>query len=528
MTSVARIIGRRLREAGVEYAMGHPGGEVVELIEGLRAEGIDFVLTRHETVGAFMADAMGHYRGVPGVCVGTLAPGSTNMVTGLAQAFLDRAPVIALTGQLPADRYDIVTHQKVDLSALFRPVTKWHARVLPANVERVMNRAVRVATAPRPGPVHLEIPSDVAGLEAAQVEPGTTESLASVRSPVQEGVDAAIARLRRSRRPMILAGLDALRSDVVAPLRRFAETWRVPVMVGPKAKGLFREDHELFMGTIEMLGTGRLFDMIDDCDVVVMVGMEPVEFDRDWTASADIIHISPIANDDQYYRSDVELVGDTAAALAALVATDQTEAKWKIDEIRSLRTEFVEYVNPSCEGLSAQEVLRELRAALPEDALVTCDVGQNKSVTGQCWPAFLPRTFFMSNGLSSMGYGLPAAIGLKIVEPTRQVACVLGDGGFGMVLGDLETAVRRKTAMTIVILDDRALSQIKMNQERRGFDPTGTEFGSIDYAGLAEAFGAVGRRVTTAAECRDAFAWAQTTGLPTVIAAHIDPACYVL
>jgi acetolactate synthase-1/2/3 large subunit len=173
-------------------------------------------------------------------------------------------------------------------------------------------------------------------------------------------------------------------------------------------------------------------------------------------------------------------------------------------------------------------VLAELRLALPEDAIVTCDVGHNKAVTGQCWPAYRPNTFFMSNGLSSMGYGLPSALGLQLVRPNTRVACVLGDGGFAMLLGELETAVRRRLPVTIVVLVDEALSQIRAGQERKSIPTTGTSFGSLDYPALAAAFGARGREVASAAECREAFAWAGTHDGPTLIAARVDPSGYRL
>ncbi len=244
-------------------------------------------------------------------------------------------------------------------------------------------------------------------------------------------------------------------------------------MVAPKAKGVVREDHPLFLGTIEMLGTAKLFEYVDGCDLVLMVGFDPVEFDRDWTATAKVIHVGPLPNDDRYYRSEVEVVGPVHDALALLLdAAGPPQKKHRADEVRAFRDSFREYVSPKRSGLAAQQVLAELRAALPEDALLTCDVGYNKAVTGQCWPAYRPKTFFMSNGLSSMGYGLPAAIGLKLVHRDRPVACVLGDGGFAMVMAELETAARLGLAIIVVVLADNALSQIKAGQERKGYPAT--------------------------------------------------------
>jgi len=530
VSSVGRVIGERLHAAGVRYVFGHPGGEVVDLIEGLRQAGLEFVLARHETGAAFMAEAMASSSGMPGACLATLGPGATNLVTGVAHAYLDRAPVVAFTGQLPVERFELVTHQKLDLRALFAPITKWQARVTAANAAALTERAVRVAMRPRRGPVFLEVPSDVAAQEAAAApQPadavaGTTDAEVGV-APDGRAVRAALALLRDSRRPVLLAGLDALDGEAAAPLRRFVEAWAIPTILSPKAKGLLPDDHPLCVGTIEGLGTARLYEWIGDRDLVLMVGVDPVELDRDWTVTAPVIHVGAASNDDQFYPARIELVGDVAGSLAALASTAAPKDGAVVTRFRD---EFRGFVRPRRDGLTSQDVLAALRDALPRDALVACDVGYNKSVSIQCWPAYEPRTFFVSNGLSSMGYGLPAAIGLKLAHPDRAVACILGDGGFAMSLGELETAARLGLAFTLVVLADEALQQIKAGQERKGFVSTGTTFGALDYRALAAAFGADGVEVRTLDECRAAFRDAARSRRVTLVAAHVDPAGYRL
>ena len=525
--SVARLVGERLRAAGVRYVMGHPGGEVVDLIEGFRQAGLEFVLTRHEAAAAFMADAMATASGVPGACVATLGPGATNLVTGVAQAFLDRSPLIAFTGQMPADRVEIATHQKLDLRALFAPITKWQARLAPQSAGDIIDRALRESLRPRRGPVFIEVPSDVPRQTAKAAAPATTSpDVSPAIDP--DAADAAARLLVGSHRPVILAGMDANDERVVAPLQRLAEEWSVPVMVSPKAKGLFREDHPLFLGTIEMLGTAKLFEYVGGCDLVLMIGFDPVEFDRDWTAAARVVHIGPLPNDDRYYPSEAELVGPVHEGIDALRSLAGTpQPKHPADRVRGFRESFRAYVAPKRVGLTAQQVLAELRSALPEDALVTCDVGYNKAVTGQCFASYRPKTFFLSNGLSSMGYGLPAALGLKLLHRARRVACVLGDGGFALFMGELETGVRLGLGVTVVVLADDALSQIKAGQERRGYPVTGTTFGGLDYVAIAKGFGVKGFDVRTPAECRDALGSASPDA-PTLIAAHVDPSAYML
>ena len=503
---------------------GHPGGEVIDLIEGLRQAGLEFVLTKHETAAAFMAEATATLTGIPGVCLGTLGPGATNLVTGVAQAYLDRAPVIALSGQLPTERYEVATHQRLDLKGLFAPITKWQATLSAGNAAAVVERALRVATRARRGPIYLEVPSDVPTQETVNV---ALPRFATEHVPAidDDAVRAAAARLHDSERPLLLVGMDANNDAVPGPLRRLAEAWHMPVMVSPKAKGVLREDHPLFVGTIEGLGTAYLYDFIDTCDLVLMVGLDPVEFDRDWSAKARIVHIGVVPNDDRYYGSEVEIVGPIDAAIERLFAASKATPKVARDEINAFRDAFTSRVRGSAKGLTAQEVLAELRAALPEDALVTCDVGYNKAVSAQCWPAYRPRTFFVSNGLSSMGYGLPAALALKLADRTRPVACVLGDGGFAMAMAEIETGTRLGLGVRVIVLADEALSQIKAGQERKGYAVTGTTFGAIDYEKLGSAFGIDARTVSTVAECREAFR--ETPGdRPTLIAARVDPAGY--
>jgi len=514
--------------------MGHPGGEVVDLIEGFRAAGLEFILTRHETSAAFMADAMAAASGIPGVCVATLGPGATNLVTGVAQAFLDRSPVLAFSGQLPVDRYEMTTHQKLDLQALFAPVTKWQARVSPANAGDLTERALLVALRPRRGPVYLEVPSDVPQQAAPEagytVQYGVRRLAPEAMTAIDPGAAGAAANLlRQSRRPLIVAGMDANDEVTATRLVALAEEWSIPVIDSPKSKGVFPSDHPLFLGTIEMLGTAKLYELLASSDLVFMVGLDPVELDRDWTAPGKLVHVGIVPNDDRYYRDNVEIVGPIHEALDTIRSFCGTgTAKWTSAEVKKIRDDFRAYVAPARQLLTAQQVIGALREALPRDAIATCDVGQNKAVTGQCWSAYAPKTFFMSNGLSSMGYGLPAALGLQLLDRERKVVCVLGDGGFAMTMAELETAVRMELPVIAVVLADDALTQIKAAQERKGYPVTGTTFRGLDYVAIAKGFGATGYDATTLAECRDAFAAARSAKGPVLIAAHVDPTAYRL
>ncbi|MBU6424608.1 MAG: hypothetical protein KGQ88_11275, partial [Chloroflexi bacterium] len=266
----------------------------------------------------------------------------------------------------------------------------------------------------------------------------------------------------------------------------------------------------------------------DTCDLVIMVGLDPVELDRDWTAKARVVHVGPLPNDDRYYASDVEVVGRVDDVLERLRLAAAPQPKLKPEDLRAFRDAFSARIRPERATLTAQRVLAELREALPEDALVTTDVGYNKAVTTQCWRAYRPRTFFVSNGLSSMGYGLPAAIGLKLQQRERAVACVVGGGGLGMVAAELETAARCGLGLLVVVLSDDALSQIRAGQERRGYPATGTTFRAVDHVALARAFGADGVVASTVDELREALRGAAALERPRLVAARIDATAYAV
>lgn len=530
MTTVARWIGRRLWEAGIHHAFGLPGGEVVELIEGLRQEGVEFIVTRHEAAAAFMANAYGQATGRPGVCIATLGPGATNLVTGVAHAYLDRAPVIAITAQLPDAKYTIATHQAVDLMALYRPITKWQARVDPGNVKAVVERALRVATEERPGPVYLMLPSSHAAAEvddrpypAAEVPaPGGPVA------PVAPGaIRAAAERVERARRPVLLVGLSAARAGASAQMLALAERLGAPVIVGPKAKGSFPEDHPLFAGTIEMLGTDVLFDLIASSDRVIAAGFDPVELDRDWTFDAPVLNVDTVPAD-PYYPVDFDLTGPLVPTLAALAEAVRPGARWAPEEVAEVRRRLRARIDVEVPGLSPQQAIRALQAAFPRDTLIAVDVGAHKMATGQVWQSTVPGTFYMSNGLSSMGYAFPAALALKLVHRERKVVAVVGDGAFAMSMAELETAVRVGLGVTAVVLVDGALSLIEMAQERRGYPSTGTRFGNPDFAAVARAFGVEARTVRTPEEAEAAFAEAARADGPFLVAVHVNPAGYRL
>jgi acetolactate synthase-1/2/3 large subunit len=517
-----------LRAAGTRYVFGLPGGEVVELINALREAGIPFLLTKHENTAAFAAGVTGEIFGNPGVSIATIGPGAANMVTGVANAWMDRDPLIAFTGQIASSRYNTATHQVMDSVALYRPITKWSAWVQPGSAAGTLHRAIRVATGERPGPVHLTLASDLAKAEAGGNNAATFRAGADggMGAPSQESLRKARDLVASAARPILFAGLGVVRANASAALVRLAEKLSAPVVVMPKAKGVIPEDHPLFAGVFEMLGDKLVLEFGARADLIVACGLDVVEFDKPWTFSAPVVHVDGLPNDDGFYPAEVELVGHLETALSALAEQVTSRRTWTEEELTSHRRGLVELITRAGTGLTAHEVVAAARKILPKETVATCDVGAHKFLVGQLWTTYTPKSFFLSNGLSAMGYGFPAAMAAQLAWPDKPAVAFLGDGGFAMYMAELETARRLKLPLIVVVLCDEALSLIAMSQERRGLPRTGVDFANPDIVMVAEAFGADGKVCETVHEVEEAIRSAWRRRRLTVVQANVDPGPY--
>jgi acetolactate synthase I/II/III large subunit len=506
---VVDVIADAIARTGVRFAFGHPGGEVVALIDALERAGVRFVLTHHETAAAFMAGGYGELTGRAGVCLATLGPGATNMVTGTASALLERAPMLAITGALAAGAPPGTTHQALDLNRLYAPVTKRSIAVSAGNAADAIATALAEATCPRPGPVHLSLAADVA---TAAAQPGghhagehaggrAHRDLPLPGPPSQAAMTAARRLLEGAARPAIVAGLGAL--DASAALTDLAERMGAAVAVLPKAKGVIAEDHPLFAGVLEMAGDDLVVDFLAGADALLLVGADPVEFDKPWRLKAPVVHVDRLANLDGYYPAEVELTGDVRSILPAL-ADEGASAGWPVSTLQALREALRAHVSPSSRGLQPWQVVAAVRAALPRSAVATSDVGAHKFLVGQTWTTYHPRTFFMANGLSSMGYSIPVATAAWLIKPDRPVVAFLGDGGFGMYLGELETLTRLGADLLLVVFADRSLELIRRAALRRELEPRGTSFANPDFQAIGKAYGIDARQVTSIDELRAA------------------------
>lgn len=532
MASCAETIATTLKESGVQRIFGLPGGEILDLIEACRQVGIDFILTRHESTAGFMADVTGQITRRPGVCASTVGPGATNLVSGVANAYLDRSPVLAFSAQLATSFYKYSPHQRLNLTALFKPVTKWSGEISGKDTAALIKKAIATTTAPRPGSVHMSLPSDIAKKEELASSAGG-EPWQGKGEPRAAGGDIRkiAGEIGKSEYPVVIVGIGVDPRETQAPIQDFIEKTGIPAMVTPKAKGVIPDDHPLFLGTAGgMAGDGLFLELLDKVDLLVGIGFDPVESDKIWHIEQRVISIDTASIKDDHYTPYMEKIGKVDRILEDLNQMVTPNHKWAEKEIVSFRTRLERAMRPrdrsSQRGLSPYHIAQTMRHILPPESIVTVDVGAHKLLFGQIWKTYLPLTFFISNGLSSMGYGFPAAMAAKLEFPGRPVVCVAGDGGFSMMIHDLETAVRLGLPVIVVVLSDASLALIECVQAKRGLPSYGVGFEKVDFARIAQGFGANGVRVSSFREFEVALQEALRAQGPTVIDVAIDPGEY--
>lgn len=532
MPTCAAVLAATLRDAGITRLFGLPGGEILDVMEAARAAGLEFILTRHEAAASFMADVTGQIDGVPGVCVATLGPGAVNMTLGVANAFLDRSPVIAITAAHATTAAPYATHQNLDLNAVYRPFTKLALTLDGLDTASKVRAAIDVSLAPRRGPVHIAVPSDVARTEdrVSGSDPVVVHGHGKPTASHASALDAAGQALRGARRPVVILGLDLDPRAHVSAVRAFVERLGAPVFVTPKAKGMLPEDHPLFGGVCAGVSADSVVvEFFKRADLLVGLGFEPVESDKLWHHTMRLVSIGPSTIVADRFHPHAEVVGDLDEILPVLVAQAPDTLAWGANECSRLREDIECALRPPRRprGLSGFELTRRLRDLFPRDTLFTTDVGSVKMITSQAWTTYAPLTFFESNGLSAMSYSLPAAMALRLRHPEAPILCTIGDGGFGMTIADIETCVRAGLRFVVVVYNDSSLSLIDAAQQRRGYPTQGVRYGAVDFAAAATAFGAWARRVEAMEELDAAVGEAQHADRIAVIDAIVDPTEYL-
>ncbi|MQA12272.1 MAG: hypothetical protein GEU98_27820 [Pseudonocardiaceae bacterium] len=528
--TVATAMADYLSAVGVSHVFTYPGDPIIEFLEAIRRGGIEVILGRREGTSAFLAEGYAQATGGLGVTISTLGPGSTALVNGVAAAQWDRVPMLAVSGQIEAAREQFFTHQVVDHNLLFTPVTKWAGRMEAAAVDITMRKAIRTAVADRPGAVHLTVGGDVFKAPAPEedvVVPPLNTSGTSLRVHRTAGEDP-VRRVTDAKHPVILAGISAVRSQATGALTELAETVGAPVVVAPMAKGVIPEDHPYFAGVLDMACNAVMWNFLAGSDLILAVGFDAVELIKPWSLRTPVLHIDTVPNTDQIYRADVELVGDIPATLGWLAAEWHGRPRWDERTVAAhregLRTAY--YAGRVAGALNPTDVLDTVRAAMAGDAIVSCDVGSHKLLVGQGWTTTRNRGVLMTNGLSSMGFGVPAAIGAKLALPDRPVAALVGDGGFAMAATELRLAAGAKAPVAVVVFVDQSLNRIELKQSAAGYPSTATRIESMDLVRLAESMDCDGVRVASVAELENAVDGINALDRPLVVEAVIDPAQY--
>jgi len=526
---------RCLEAEGVTHIFGVPGEENADLMMSLMESSIEFVLCRHEQAAAFMADAYGRLTGKAGVCLGTLGPGATNLVTGVADANMDRAPLVAVIGQAATSRLHKESHQNMDAIAMFRPITNWaHSITNPANIPEVVRKAFKLAEAEKPGATVVELPEDVA---AGAVE-GAPMAVRKTRRAAADHkvVEAAAELIGGARSPIILAGNGAVRKRAAKQLKRLATKTGIAVINTFMGKGAVpRSDpHSLF--TIGMQSRDHVNAAIDEADVVVTVGYDLVEYSPSlWNRSGDkkIVHVDfTPAEIDDCYPVEVEIVADVADAMWQLneainVRYEERLPLFDIAARGALRTAVLDDLAAEKDDdsfpMKPQRILWQTREAMAPGDILLSDVGAHKMWVARYYQCDEPNTCLISNGFCSMGFALPGAIGAKLAKPESRVLAICGDGGFLMNVQDLETAARLKLNLVIMVWVDGEYGLIKWKQQGH-FDGRHADlaFGNPDFELLAQAFGLWGRTLSSAGELAPALEEAFAQAGPALLAVPVD------
>ena len=525
----ADLIVATLKAAGVRHGFGIPSGNVLPLMEAMRKGGVEFVLTAHEGSAGFAADVSGRLTGAPGLAIATLGPGATNLATGVGSAWLDRSPMIAMTCNLNTDQLGRRIQMWIDHHALFKPITKATLRLERGRIAETMGAAIALAMSEPMGPVHLDLPEDVALAPATETVPAPAARISLTSAPDTD-VARAAELIAAAKRPVAVLGSSAMRVADPSLLRKVIERHSLPFATTTMAKGLIDEEHPLSLGVIERSCRQIQRKFLRSADLIVALGYDTIEVE--YEAWIDDVPLLSIDIDPPDVAPSVNLVhhvgGDLDAALARLAALPPATNRWAAQALADHRRTFQQALRPGTNSFSAHAAIDAVRRVLPRDGVLSFDVGAHTHQIASQWTAHAAKTFLITNGWSSMGFGLPGAIAAKLARPGLPVVCLIGDGCFQMTCGEVATAKRLGLTLPIVVLDDKWLGLIKVKQIRRQFPLYGTELQEEDYRDPpAHYFGvpAVGVRSADALEA--AITSALSANGPTVIEAVVDSDHYI-
>lgn len=531
----SKFVARFLRARGVTRIFGTPGSDTIDLIQALSDEGVDYVLAHHENTAAYMAATYGEVTGVPGVVIVTKGPGVTNLASGIAAAYYDRRPIIVISAIISPDILEKNPHQDVPLIAFGGLIAKLSAEMTHENAATLLPTAFRTAISPRPGAVYIPISPREAKAELSSSEANAEAIIATDIAPEKGGMpdmSAAAALVAKARRPVAVVGVGVVGTSTSAETIKTLEALDMPACVTLQAVGQVPNDHPLYIG---MYGwySPPVEAMLNEADLIVTIGLDGWDIVKPYRAKVPIVSLDCVdANDRTFQPVTVGLTGDLGGMLTALATEGQGPRDWGAAEARACYSRICDYelgVSPEHDdknGIAPQSVYRELRQLVPRDAILAADAGAHKSLASQAWEAYGPRNFFVSNGLSPMGFSLGAAMGAKLAAPDRTVITVVGDGGFLMYAGDLATWARLGLPMIQIVMVDHSLTQVKSRQQRAGYNTQATSFQKIDYGGVARSLGIESVRADSVASFREAVKHALSANRPVSIETILEAAEY--
>ncbi len=531
----ASIIADKLKQAGCKRAFGIPGGEVLAIMGALDDVGIDFHLAKHENPAGFMAEGSWHAEDIgsraPGILLATLGPGVANAVNAVANAMQDRVPLIFLTGCVDAAEAETYTHQVFDHQALLRPIVKASFRATKGTVGKMMEKALALAFEGQPGPVHIDVPISVAEGNSDE----TLYPLAPLAGPTMQvpgpQLAEAIEALNGAKKPLVIAGVDAVTEGVGPALTQFCETHNIPLVTTYKGKGLMSEDNALSLGGhgLSPKADTILLPLIADADCIILAGYDPIEMRvgwRDiWGDTTKVIELTPTLRTHGMHRVDITLRGQIAPSLNQLSHAISIKNPWDKGEPTKARKALQEFFTPPAKWGPGQ-VFSTLNSCLPEDVVITADSGAHRILLSQIWQNKHPHAFLQSTALCTMGIAVPLATGYKLAKPQTPVCAFVGDAGMDMILGELATLRDLNLPLIICVLVDECLSLIELKQRGSQRKTVGVDFGATDFVGVANAMGGHGVWIDDAESLEKEAKAALSRDTYTLLACRIEPRAY--
>ena len=532
--NAAELFIRCLENENLEYIFGIPGEENIHLMDVLLDSPIEFILTRHEQGAAFMADVYGRLTGRPAVCMATLGPGASNLVTGFADANMDNAPIIAVAGQGATTRMHKESHQILDLVRLFQPISKYSIGIRsPQVIPEIVRKAFKVSKAEKPGGCFIDVPENVAATEITEQEPLPVRDV-TVRIARTDLINEAAEVIAKAKFPIVMAGNGVIRGNACAQLIKFIEALNIPTVNTFMAKGCVPFSHELSIGTVGLQARDYATCGFERADVIICIGYDMVEYHPYlWHPDKDkhIIHIDPTpAEVDEYYNAEYRVLGDIASSLEqlaqAVLDKGGTDANYSSSYRKTLKTmieaDFWACSNDTGCPVKPQKILWDVRQVLDTEDILISDVGAHKMWIARIYQAEAPNTCIISNGFASMGIGVPGAIAAKMIHPKRTVLTITGDAGFMMNSQELEVAMRYNIPIIVMIWRDDEYGLIRWHQQKEFGRPSHIGFSNPDFVKYAESFGAKGFRVEDAKDLQAIIREARDCGTVAVIDCPVD------